>query len=70
MARALRTKAAGILLMVAGFTAIAVVVGFVVFLYGRDNQVGHFRALLVQAGDRCPCGGKVVTDMAACGSGT
>ncbi|HUA29592.1 MAG TPA: hypothetical protein VMC03_11960 [Streptosporangiaceae bacterium] len=49
-----------VVLMIGGFTAVAAVAGFVIFLYGRDNQVGHFRALLVQAGDRCPCGGRVV----------
>jgi len=48
------------LLMFAGFAAIAAVFISVLFLYRRGNQVGHFRASLVQAGDRCPCGGKVV----------
>ena len=48
------------LLMIAGLAAIAAVFISVLFLYRRGNQVGHFRTSLVQAGDRCPCGGKVV----------
>lgn len=48
------------LLMITGLAAIAAVFVSVIFLYRRGNQVGHFRASLAQAGDRCPCGGTVV----------
>ena len=47
-------------LMLGGLAAIAALVGFVIVAYGRGNQVGKFRAALVQAGDRCPCGGTIV----------
>jgi hypothetical protein len=48
------------LLMLSGLAAIAALIGFVIVAYGRGNQVGKFRAALVQVGDRCPCGGTVV----------
>jgi hypothetical protein len=48
------------LLMIGGLAAMAAVIGFVIVAYGRGNQVGQFRAVLVQAGDRCPCGGTIV----------
>jgi len=48
------------LLVLGGLVAMAVVIGLVIFAYGRGNQVGQFRAALVQSGDRCPCGGTVV----------
>jgi hypothetical protein len=50
-----------VLLVVGALVGTAAVIGFVIFLHFRGNQVGHFRALPVQAGDRCPCGGMVVT---------
>jgi hypothetical protein len=50
-----------VLLMFAGLVAVASVAAIVISLYSRGNQVGHFRGLLVRAGDHCPCGGTVVT---------
>jgi len=48
------------LLVVGALMGTAAVTGSVIFLHFRGNQVGHFRALPVHAGDRCPCGGTVV----------
>ena len=37
------------LLMLGGLAAIAALIGFVIVAYGRGNQIGKFRAALVQA---------------------
>jgi hypothetical protein len=44
------------LLVIGALAATAAVLESVILLHFRGNQVGHFRALLVQAGDRCPGG--------------
>lgn len=49
-----------VLFMLGGLAALAAVICLVIIAYGRGNQVGQFRAVLVQVGDRCLCGGTIV----------